>query len=179
MYGHALSPAQVLAHFQTATNRPPAFLSSPFLAPNANAGQLYSSTLATNAADPNGDAITFAKVSGPGWLTVAAGGAVSGTPVSSDVGTHAFMVSATDPGGLSTTGVMNLVVIPAPSIVSSAVLQGNQLTLGWTGGIAPYQVQMTTNLINPVWENLGAPITGNSLVISPTNDPAFYRVNGQ
>jgi len=179
IYGHALSPAQVLAHFQTATNRPPAFLSSPFLAPNANAGQLYSSTLATNAADPNGDAITFAKVSGPGWLTVAAGGAVSGTPVSSDVGTHAFMVSATDPGGLSTTGVMNLVVIPAPSIVSSAVLQGNQLTLGWTGGIAPYQVQMTTNLINPVWENLGAPITGNSLVISPTNDPAFYRVNGQ
>jgi len=53
---------------------------------------------------------------------------------------------------------MSLVVIAAPSIVTSAGLQGNQLMLGWTGGIAPYQVQMTTNLANPVWQNAGVPL---------------------
>jgi hypothetical protein len=149
------------------------------MAASADAGRLYSSTLATNAADPNGDTITFAKVSGPAWLSVAGGGGLSGTPVSSNDGTNVFTVSATDPGGLSTTGAMSLVVIAAPSIVTSAGLQGNQLMLGWTGGIAPYQVQMTTNLANPVWQNAGVPLGGNSLLVSPTNGPAFYRIFGQ
>jgi hypothetical protein len=179
IYGYALSSTQVLAHFHTATNRPPAFLSNPFTVANANAGQLYASTLATNAADPNGDTITFFKVSGPAWLSVASGGGMSGTPVSTNVGTNVFTVSARDPGGLSTTGTMSLSVIAAPAIVTSAALQGNQLMLGWTGGIAPYQVQMTTNLADPIWQNLGAPITGNSLLVSPTNGPAFYRIYGQ
>lgn len=179
VYGYALSSAQVLAHFHTATNRPPVFFSNPFMAASANAGRLYLSTLATNAADPNGDVITFAKVSGPAWLSVTSGGGLSGIPVSSNVGANMFTVSATDPGGLSTTGAISLVVIAAPRIVTSAVLQGNQLALGWTGGIAPYQVQMTTNLVNPVWQNLGSSIGGNSLLVSPTNGPAFYRIYGQ
>ncbi|MCX6904161.1 MAG: hypothetical protein NTW03_11940, partial [Verrucomicrobia bacterium] len=46
IYGYALSTNQVRAHYQAATNRPPTFLSNPFTVPNANAGQVYSATLA-------------------------------------------------------------------------------------------------------------------------------------
>jgi hypothetical protein len=74
---------------------------------------------------------------------------------------------------------MNLAVLPAPPIVTSAVGQGNNLLLNWTGGIAPYQVQFTTNFLSPIWQDLGAPFSGNSLLVSLTNERAFYRVYGR
>ena len=57
--------------------------------------------------------------------------------------------------------------------------QGANVSLSWNGGIAPYQVQMATNLANPNWQNLGAPVNAGSLLVSPSNDAAFYRVFGQ
>jgi hypothetical protein len=104
---------------------------------------------------------------------------LNGTPLSSNVGTNGCVVSATDPSGLSSTATMNLVVLPAPPIVTSAAWQGNGLMLNWAGGIAPYQVQQATNLISPSWQNLGAPVSANSLLVSPTNGAVFYRVYGQ
>ena len=179
IYVYALSTNQVRAHYLAVTNRPPTFLTNPFTIASANAGQLYSSTLAANASDPNGDPITFAKVSGPAWLSVASNGSLSGTPISSDVGTNAFVVRATDPGGLFSTAAMNVVVAAAPPIIVNAVLQGNNLQLNWIGGIAPYQVQFTTNLPSPAWQNLGAPMSASSLLVFPTNDTTFYRLYGQ
>ena len=179
IYSYALSTNQVRAHYLAVTNRPPTFLTNPFTIASANAGQLYSSTLAANASDPNGDPITFAKASGPAWLSVASNGSLSGTPISSDVGTNAFVVRATDPSGLFSTATMNLVVVAAPPIIVSAVLQGTNLQLNWVGGIAPYQVQFTTNLPSTDWQNLGAPVSANSLLVSPTNGTAFYRLYGQ
>jgi predicted alpha-1,6-mannanase (GH76 family) len=178
IYGYALSTNQVRAHYQAATNRPPTFLNNPFTVANANAGQAYAASLAAIASDPNGDAIIFGKVSGPAWLSVASNGSLTGTPFSADVGTNGFTVRATDASGLSGTATMSLVVLPAPPIITSAVLQGSSLRLNWTGGIALYQVQLTTNLLNPNWKNLGAPIGANSLLVSPTNGTAFYRVFG-
>ncbi len=179
IYSYALSSSQVLAHYQAATNRPPGFLSNPFTVASANAGQLFAATLATYASDPNGDSITFTKLSGPAWLSVASNGGLSGTPVSVNVGTNSFVMRATDPGGLSSTATMNLTVIAAPPIVVSADLQANALLLNWTGGIAPYQVQLTTNLIPLAWQNLGVPINRNSVSVPLTNEAAFYRVFGQ
>jgi hypothetical protein len=179
IYRYALSSNQMLSHYAAATNRPPAFLSNPLTLASGNAGQLYSATLATNAMDPNGDTITFAKVSGPAWLNVAANGSLGGTPFSSNVGTNVFVVSATDPGGLSSTATMNLTVMAAPPIIVSTVLQGNGMMLNWAGGIAPYQVQMTTDLISSAWQNLDAPINVNNLLVPLTNGTAFYRVSGQ
>jgi len=179
IYGYPLSSNQVLAHFLTATNRAPAFLSNPFTVASAGAGQSYSATLSTNATDPNGDAITFGKVGGPAWLSVAGNGSLSGTPLSPDAGTNAFSVRVTDPGGLFSTATMNLVVLPAPPIVVSAVLQGNNLLLNWTGGIAPYQVQISSNLLTTDWQNLGAPLTDSALSVSRSNSAAFFRLYGQ
>ena len=179
IYGSALSTNQVRAHFLAATNRPPVFLSNPFTLPSATAGQSYSAILSTNASDPNGDAITFANVSGPTWLSVAANGGLSGTPLSADVGTNGFTVRGTDPAGLFSTATMNLMVAPAPPLVITPLLQGNTLLLSWTGGIAPFQVRLTTNLVNPTWQNLGAPVSSNHLFLVPTNPTTFFRVLGR
>lgn len=160
-------------------NWPPTFARNPFSEPDITAGQTYSATLATNASDLNGDNITFTKISGPAWLNVAANGTLSGTPYSSDVGNTSFIVSATDPGGLSANATMNITVTAAPPIIPTISLQGGNLLLNWAGGISPYQVQMTTNLSNPGWENVGGTINGNSLSLMPSNAATFYRIGGQ
>ena len=179
VYNYALSASQVLAHYSAASNRPPVFVSNPFAGADADAGQPYSASLTTYASDPNGDAITFVKLSGPTWLSVAGNGNLNGTPLSANAGTNNFIVRATDPSGLFSTATMNVMVSAAPPIATSAGLSGNHLTLNWTGGIAPYQVQTTTNLANPVWENLGAPVNASSLSVPLTNEAAYFRIYGQ
>jgi hypothetical protein len=180
VYNFALSALQVQTHYSEVTNRPPAFLVNPFTVPGIVAGQAYFGTIATNAADPNADPITFSKASGPAWLSVAANGFISGTPVSSDVGPNSFLVRAADNSGAFNNATMNLTVTPAPNISAGVALQGTNVLLNWTGGIAPFQVQMTTNLANPViWQNFGSPVNGNNLLLSPTNPAAFYQIQGQ
>jgi hypothetical protein len=179
IYGYALSSNQIVTHYRAATNRAPIFTSNPLTLTSATAGQTYSATLAAHASDPNGDSITFAKVSGPAWLSVASNGSLSGTSLSANVGTNAFQVNATDPNGLVGSTTLNLAVIAAPPIILSAGWQGNSMLLNWTGGIAPYQVQLATNLAEPAWQSLGPPINANSLSVSPTNEAALYRVYGQ
>jgi hypothetical protein len=179
VFNYAVSSNALQTLYSSATNQPPLFLANPFTLPGVVAGQLYAAGVATNASDPYGATITFGKVSGPAWLTVAGNGNVTGTPLSSNVGVNSFVLSATDSVGLSNNATMNLTVMSAPAIVTSAVMQGNNLQLNWAGGIGPYQVQMATNLVSPVWQNVGAPINANTLMVLPTNGATFYRIEGQ
>ncbi len=166
------------AVFYIYVDAPPYFLEDPFAEPDATAGQLYSVNIATNAADPNPtDALTFGYLAGPTWLNVASNGVLSGTPNSSDVGTNAIEVSVADPYGLSDSAIVDIIVDPAPAIMQSLSMQGGQLVLTWAGGAGPFQVQTTTDLTQP-WQDVGAPISTNSIVISPTNQAAFYRIVG-
>jgi hypothetical protein len=110
---------------------------------------------------------------------VASSGALSGTPLSPDVGANSFVVSATDASGTSTNATMTIEVTPAPPIILAVSLGDEGVDLSWTGGIAPYQIQAATNLFAPVWENWGSPINGNSMIIMPTNTAQFYQVQGQ
>jgi hypothetical protein len=173
------NPNVVVLAASLVPNWPPTFTVSPFAGPAATAGQPYIGTIATNASDLNGDTLSFAKVSGPTWLTVATSGGLSGTPLSADVGTNTFQVSATDPGGLSASATLNITVKPAPPLTAATTLQGTNLLLNWTGGIAPYQVLMTTNLAGPDWQPVGPATNATSLLTPATNSGAFYRVLGQ
>ena len=179
IYSYALSAAQAQAHFAAASNRPPVFASNPFTEPVLAAGQACSGTIATNASDPNGDVITFLKVSGPGWLSVASNGGLSGIPLSGNVGANSFVVRATDPAGLSASATLNISVTAAPPIVAALAPQGTNLLLNWSGGIAPYQVQMATNLGNPAWQLVSPPTNVTSLIFPISNSAAFYRILGQ
>ncbi len=159
-------------------NGAPSFTLNPFSMPDITAGQTYSGTIATNASDPNpGDTLVFAKVSGPAWLNVAADGVLSGQPNSSFVGENSFVVSVTDPGGLSGNATLNIVVTPAPPIVSTISFQAGSLWLNWSGGLAPYQVQAAADLSN--WQNVGGTVNSNGMFITPSNSAMFYRIVGQ
>ncbi|HEU5124798.1 MAG TPA: LamG-like jellyroll fold domain-containing protein [Verrucomicrobiae bacterium] len=177
IYNVALSAAQVQAHYQSVTNRPPVFVSNPFDGPDADTGTPYSLALSTRATDPNGDAVGFAKISGPSWLSIAANGSVSGTPDTSDAGLNSFVVRATDSFGLWNQATLNVNVI-APLVVSMS-LDGSSLMLNWSGGTPPYQVQQITDMNSGTWENVGEPTTASSVSIETTNTAVFYRIKSQ
>jgi hypothetical protein len=177
IYHYALSAAQVQSHYAAAINRAPAFVSNPFSMSEASVAQPYAATIAGSAIDPNGDAVVYGKVSGPAWLSVASNGTLSGTPAVADAGTNIFSVSGTDPGGLSATAGMTIVV--ASPIAASLSLQGGTLQLNWSGGIGPYQVEMTTNLASPNWTIIATDLATPALLVTPTNEAAFYRIIGQ
>jgi hypothetical protein len=178
IYNYALSAAQVRNHFLAVSNLPPVFLTNPFTEPGANAGQPYSASMATNATDPVGSPLTFSKLSGPSWLSVAGSGALSGTPLSSADGLNSFQVNAANPYGMSNSATMYVTVTAAPPIHATAARAGTNFSLNWSGGIAPYQVLIATNLAAPVWQNLGAPTNSPPVSLSPSNQAAFFRILG-
>ncbi|MGA2244152.1 MAG: protease pro-enzyme activation domain-containing protein [Verrucomicrobiota bacterium] len=171
----------IVAAISLVPNWAPAFTLNPFSEPGITAGQSYFGYIYTNANDLNGDTLTYAEVSGPAWLNVSGGGILSGTPLSADVGANSFVVSVTDPGGFSNTATMNILVSPAPPIIAGGVVNStNGFAFTWSGGITPYQVQMSTNLDSDTnWVDVGDPVTSNSFSILPTNPAAFYRIIGQ
>lgn len=109
IYSRALSAAEIDS---IAPNRAPFFTSNPVTKPAATEDAAYTgSTLAGSGADSDsGDTLTYAKVSGPAWLSVAADGTLSGTPGNANVGNNSFTVRVTDNGGLSSTGTLSITV---------------------------------------------------------------------
>jgi hypothetical protein len=161
-------------------NGAPSFTVNPFSTPDITAGQNYSGTIATNATDPNpSDLLAYAKVSGPAWLMVGTNGALSGEPLSANIGSNSFVISVTDPRSLSGTATLNINVLAPPPILSVIAASGTNLLLNWSGGIAPYQVQVSTDLTSAAWVNLGGTVNTTSLNVTPSNTAAFYRITGQ
>lgn len=92
----------------TLGNHPPAFGSNPITVA-ATEDQPLTGTL--TATDPDsGDTITFSKVNGPAWLTVAPNGTLGGTPANADVGLNVFTVQATDNLNDSSTATLHITV---------------------------------------------------------------------
>ena len=89
-----------------------------------------------------------------------------------------FQVSVADSYGLSNSATMYITVNPAPPILATAARAGSNFSLNWSGGIAPYQVQIATNLAAPFWQNLGAPTNSPPVSLSPSNQAAFFRILG-
>jgi uncharacterized repeat protein (TIGR03803 family) len=165
-------------------NSAPIFLVTNFNPATAAAGIPYSGSIAADVTDPdltNGDVLTFSKVSGPAWLNVASDGEISGTPTTADVGPDAFQVSVVDLGGLSATGNFTIMVAsePPPAIAVQISLQGTNVLLSWTGGKAPYQIRMTTDLAHPDWQNLSGLTNATTYVLSPTNVSSYYQIKGE
>ncbi len=109
----------------TNVNDAPAFAADPMNGGNATEDSGYSGTLAGAASDVDtGDTLSYSKVSGPSWLSIAPNGALSGTPGNGDVGSNSFNVLVTDGGGLTDEAVFNVTVInvnDAPAFVSDPI----------------------------------------------------------
>ena len=97
------------------TNDPPV-ITTVSLA-DATEGVAYDDRV--KATDPDaGDTITFAKVSGPDWMTVDENGAVGGTPGVSDVGSDiAVSISVEDAEGAADTLTTSIAVIAQDVVV--------------------------------------------------------------
>jgi hypothetical protein len=132
--------AAIVAAFRsgsaTAPNNPPAFTSDPISKPNATQDQSYSGSIASNASDPDSDPLTFAKVSGPAWLSIASNGALIGTPGSTNVGINSFTVSVSDGRGGSDTATLQIAVLAtqmaAPSNLTATPNGTKRIDLSWT-----------------------------------------------
>jgi hypothetical protein len=117
----------------------PAFTYNPHRASDGLTDTAYIGDLSAAANDANGDVITFAKVSGPAWLSVASDGTLSGTPVLADLGLNDFTVSATDVDGSTNASLEILVREPSKPIVhwrfdeSSGSVAGDSSGNGYDG----------------------------------------------
>jgi uncharacterized repeat protein (TIGR03803 family) len=125
---------------------PPVFLQNPFAEPWANVNEPYLETIATNASDAelgHGDVITFAMLSGPAWLTVAANGTLSGTPEEVNAGTNTFVVSVTNLAGGSNSATLSIYVDIGPDFVKPSFTEP-AATVG-----LPYSGAIATNVSDP------------------------------
>jgi hypothetical protein len=132
----------------------------------------YSASIATNVSDADlalGDVLTFAKLSGPAWLNVAANGMLSGTPEDIYAGTNSFEVSVTNLGGGSNTATMIIYVDSTPEWKVQ-----NFTTPNATVGI-PYLGTIATNATDV---SIAA---GDTLTFYKVAGPAWLQVaaNGQ
>jgi uncharacterized repeat protein (TIGR03803 family) len=142
---------------------PPSFIRSPFTQPQGNVFVAYTSTIATNATAPYlaaGDVLSFAKVSGPGWLNVATNGFLSGTPGGSNAGANLFVVSVTDLGGSSNTATMSIFVTCSPvftQVANQFTAAGQLLTISNVAQVVAPPVTFSLDSSAPV----GASVTAD------------------
>ena len=102
---------------QGAGNGAPSFDTDPIAGAGAVSGQAYAGGLAGEASDPDGDALSFAKLSGPSWLSVASDGALSGTPGDGHIGLNEFTVEVADPSGLTDTASLQINVTAPGAVI--------------------------------------------------------------
>jgi hypothetical protein len=121
---------QVLVYFDGLTytvgdTGAPTFTSDPIVKPKALQDVAYAGqTLADSVSNPNGYPLTFAKVSGPAWLNVAANGALTGTPTVHDTFTNNWVVSVIG-GAATNTATLKILVGGSPKWSVSPVLKPN------------------------------------------------------
>jgi hypothetical protein len=153
----------------TATNNlpaAPAFSSASLVKADATQNSAYSSSLAADASDPNpGDTLSFSKIAGPAWLTVASNGSLSGTPGQAHLGTNVFTVRVTDSTGqfaqaqlsIAVTDVNDAPVFTADPIAGSSATED----AAYSGSIAASATD---------------PDAGDTLTFTKTSGPAWLAV---
>jgi hypothetical protein len=66
-----------------------------------------------------------------------------------------------------------------PFRITSTTRNGTELTLQWSGGTGPFNVQRTTTLQPVNWSNVATDVNGNSATISIAEGIGFLRVQGR
>lgn len=139
-YGFETTPATVTI---SDSNHAPGWATSPFSMAGAVANVSYTGqTLVGPGSDPDvGDTITFSKINGPDWLTVATDGTLGGTPLQANLGLNSFTVRVTDFAGLFTDATLEIVV---RSNVKADNTDSLNLGSSWVGGFAPSTTDVAT-----------------------------------
>ncbi len=93
--GGSAQQRYVLSVIEAPPNRPPVFTSTPIVDAQVNTAYQYQA----EAADADGDALTFALVSGPAGMTVSAAGLVSWTPTGDEADAQNVVLGVDDGHG--------------------------------------------------------------------------------
>ncbi|MEP4077856.1 carbohydrate-binding protein [Haloferula sp.] len=148
LYDVELDAAEVAAlHASYPPNQAPTFITDPIATSNAAQDEAYVDTINGTATDSEADPLTYSKVSGPAWLSVAGNGALSGMPGAGDIGPNAFMVQVDATGG-SHTATLNVTVDPATYMLTYTAGAGGTIT-----GLSPQMIDHGTN---------GSPVTAEA-----------------
>jgi hypothetical protein len=91
------------------------------------------------------------------------------------VGHYTAVCVATDASGNSNSCSFSITVTPTMPIVMRPTLSGTNLMLSWTGNSPPFTLQIATNLINPVWQEVVTAFTTN-VPVTLQGQNAFYRI---
>ncbi|SHJ79148.1 Cadherin domain-containing protein [Rubritalea squalenifaciens DSM 18772] len=114
-----LSDSATIAVTVNDVNEDPVFANDPITGDNAILYAEYSGTLDGEATDPDtADTVTYSKVSGPAWLSVASDGTLSGTPGDGDEGLNSFEVEAADGNGGSAQATLEIMVATSGVVYS-------------------------------------------------------------
>lgn len=143
-FDSALSDAQVAAIYSTP---PPQFIASVLTGPDAVAGQPYIWHLA-ELVGGGVAAVTFSKIDGPAWLSVALNGRVGGIPGPAHGGLNRWLVRLTDTHGSFHTALLHVNV------------SGLTLSLGSSADDAEESAAGSVNLTSTDLELVNDPGTG-------------------
>jgi hypothetical protein len=111
VYAKALDGPEIWSLWGQSANQAPVFSSAEITLPAASSLDPYTGqSLASFASDPDSNPLTFSKLNGPAWLTVAANGTLSGQPGSGDGGEATFVVRVTDPSGATSDALLKIQV---------------------------------------------------------------------
>ena len=115
-----------------AVNNPPVWSGDPVWIAGGTEDVAYSASLTWAASDTEGDALTYAKVSGDSWVSVSANGIVTGNPGASEVGTATLLVSASDGvnAAVTTTIKLNVTAVNDAPIWSADSINASNATEG-------------------------------------------------
>lgn len=83
-------------------------------------------------------------------------------------------------GELALTSLFSVpvAIVSAPQITTISP-EGNSLTINWSGGTGPYQLQHRDDFPGTGWTDMGAAISGNSTTITIGTGREFFRVLSQ
>ncbi|WP_168442548.1 CBM96 family carbohydrate-binding protein [Pontiella desulfatans] len=109
-------------------NDAPVFNADPIIGTDGIVGEDYMDTLADDADDMDGDTLTFSKLSGPSWLSVAANGELSGMPDAA--GLNIFNVQVSDGNGGSDTAILHIDVAAEPPAGELLAYEGFEYEAG-------------------------------------------------
>lgn len=107
IYNQALSGDEIYTLWGQSGNSPPRFDSDLIDRSATEDNDIGQSITATDA---DGGTPSYAKVTGPAWLSVAADGSLSGTPANDAVGENIFVVRATDASGATDDATLRVTV---------------------------------------------------------------------
>ncbi|MCB0404279.1 MAG: tandem-95 repeat protein [Bdellovibrionales bacterium] len=146
------------------TNDAPVW-TTPLVLADATEDTAYDFDLSPWAKDPEGDPITFAKVTGPDWLQVNSDGKLSGTPRQQDVGTSPVTFSVTDRKS------------PAVNVNTTIRVLNKQDAPYWTKSPIQLPVVEVGETLNYDVSPFAVDEDGDTLTFAAVGAPEWIRVN--